>query len=314
MKEFHAWKLSFCPILLLLALSLSAQKNTALTKTLAATYDLVPAPAKDTQYYEMHSVLQKHAPDGTITSTDTYNLYLRCVPSRAAGKGDEYTCLKFTMVRNNSKELSIPALSNWTYYYRWDDSHIDSAGQVFGIDHAKFEGIKDETGNELPVENRYHVYNAFIDFHAMGVFAGRTPGDSGIQSLRRIGDKVVHIASFSQPPVNLGKGIARGSYFRNGEVTLLFKGLGLVNNKNCALIEYDSGKSSFLMLTKFGDKEMPTKGSSHYWGDIYKDLAGGWIQKANLHELVVSETTVPGMSAKVSVVVERTISIQNTDH
>ncbi len=311
MRNFNVRKLLCCSLLLLAAGTLPAQKNGDLNKVLKHTYNLTPVPIRDTQFFEMHSVLQKHGPDGTITATDTYNLFLRCVPSPDPKKGDEYTCLKFTVSRNNAKELSIPALVNWKYYYRWDSTHLDSLGQVFGIDHAKFEGIKDETGNELPVENRYHVYNAFIDFHAMGVFAGRTPGDSGIQSLRHIGDRVVHIASYSQPPVNLGEGIAKGSYFRNGEITLYFKGLGLVNNKNCAVIEYDSGKSSFLMLTKFGGKEMPTKGSSHYWGDIYKDLSGGWIQKAVLHELVVSETTVPGMTNKVSVVVERTIDIRN---
>jgi hypothetical protein len=59
--------------------------------------------------------------------------------------------------------------------------------------------------------------------------------------------------------------------------------------------------------------EVPTKGSSHYWGDIYKDLAGGWIQKAVLHELVVSETTVPGLSNKINSVIERSILIKNVN-
>jgi len=77
-------------------------------------------------------------------------------------------------------------------------------------------------------------------------------------------------------------------------------------------MEYDSGESSFYMLTKpMANMEVSTKGSSHYWGDIYKDLTSGWIQKAVLHELVVSETMVPGLSNKINSVIERTINIKN---
>jgi hypothetical protein len=83
-------------------------------------------------------------------------------------------------------------------------------------------------------------------------------------------------------------------------------------DKTCAILEYDSGESSFYMKVKLRPtSEMPTKGSSHYWGDIFKDLAAGWIQKATLHEMVVSETTVPGLTNKVNMVVERSIVIRN---
>jgi predicted secreted protein len=54
-----------------------------------------------------------------------------------------------------------------------------------------------------------------------------------------------------------------------------------------------------------------TSGSSHYWGDLYKDLQTGWLQLASLREIVVSETTIPAQTNKVSVVVERTIDISN---
>ena len=77
-------------------------------------------------------------------------------------------------------------------------------------------------------------------------------------------------------------------------------------------MEYDSGQSSFYMLTKpIENMEVSTNGSSHYWGDIYKDITTGWIQRAVLHELVVSETTVPGLKNKVNAVIERTITINN---
>src|SRR4029079_433299 len=129
--------------------------------------------------------------------------------------------------------------------------------------------------------------------------------------LKRVGDKVVHAASHTQAPVNLGNQVSSGSYFKNGEVTLAFKGLSLVNEKTCALIEYDSGESSFNMVMKpMANMEVTTKGSSHYFGDIYKDLGSGWIQKGTLHEMVVSETDVPGMS-KINGVIERTINVKN---
>jgi hypothetical protein len=64
-------------------------------------------------------------------------------------------------------------------------------------------------------------------------------------------------------------------------------------------------------MKPLGNMEIKTNGSSHYQGDIYKDLYGGWIQKATLHELVVSETVVPGQPNKISSVIERSININN---
>jgi hypothetical protein len=57
--------------------------------------------------------------------------------------------------------------------------------------------------------------------------------------------------------------------------------------------------------------QINTTGSSHYWGDIYKDLQSGWLQKADLHELVVSETEIKGQANKVHSVIERKIEIRN---
>ena len=290
---------------------LQAQQISNATKLLRQEYNLVPQHSKDTQYYEMESKLQKHAPDGTPQGWDIYRLYLRCVPSADTSRGDEYTCLKFTVQINNSAEVLIPSLTNWKYFFSLHAGY-DKKGQVFGIDHGKFENLTEENGKMLPIENSYHVYNAFIDFHSMSVFAEKTTAGNGVQNLKRIGDEIVHAASFTQPPVNLGSQIAEGSYFKNGEIILAFKGLGLVNKKACALLECDSGESSFYMLTKpMANMEVTTKGSSHYWGDIYKDLSTGWIQKAILHEMVISETNVPGMANKINAVVERSISIKN---
>ena len=291
-------------------LNLSAQNKSSAGNILIQEFNLVPQQSVDTQFFDMESKLQNHAPDGTPLGWDIYHLYLRCVPSTDPLRGDEYTCLKFTVQINKLPEVSIPSLTHWKYSFKLTPDAKDDKGQVLGIDHSKFENLIDEKGNTVPIGNTYLVYNSFIDFHSMSIFSERTMAGNGVQNLKRIGDKIVHVASFSQPPVNLGK-ISEGSYFKNGEVTLAFKGLGLVNEKTCALLEYDSGESSFYIIMKpMPNMDVTTKGSSHYWGDIYKDLRTGWIQKATLHEMVVSETNVPGAKS-IDGVVERSITIKN---
>ncbi|NOT93896.1 hypothetical protein [Ferruginibacter sp.] len=312
MKFNKAALMIFTIVFTLFFSPLHAQKKPGLEKTLKATYNLVPQHSKDTQYYEMRTKLNKHASDGKIKDTEIYHLYLRCVPSNNPLQADEYTCLKFGVQINGTAEVTIPSLTNWKYYFSIGVSNQENKELVFGIDHKKFEQLKDENGKDLPVENTYHVYNAFIDFHSMSVFSEKTPNGIGVQDLKKIGDKVIHAASYTQPPVNLGSQVAAGSYFKNGEITLTFKGLSIVNEKTCALLEYDSGLSSFYMLMKpMPNMEVPTKGSSHYFGDIYKDLSGGWIQLATLHEFVISETNVPVLNNKINGIIERTINIKN---
>ena len=310
----------FCKLVALLALLvltspyLYAQQTAGIKKLWEQKYNLVPRHSKDVQYYEMESKLQKHALDGTIQGTDIYRLYLRCVPSANSSGGDEYTCLKFTVQINNAAAVSIPSLTNWKYFFSVESNTEDDSSKalLFGIDHSKFEKLTDENGKSLAFENTFHIYNAFIDFHTMSVFAEKAAKGSGAQDLKQVGDKIVHAASFSQPHENLGTQVLQGSYFKNGKITLEFKGLSLINKKTCAIMEYDSGESSFYMLIKpMANMEVSSKGSSHYWGDIYKDLSAGWIEKATLHELVVSESIVPGLSNKINMVVERTIHIKN---
>lgn len=289
-----------------------AQQSSNIKKLLKREYNLVPLHSKDTQYYEMQSRLQNYAPDGTAQGTDIYRLYLRCVPSPDPLKGDEYTCLQFTVQINQQPEVCIPSLTNWKYYFSLTPNARDERGYVFGIDHSKFEKLTDANGSLIPVANTYHVYNAFIDFHSMSLFSERSMAGNGAQNLKYIGDRIVHAAAFSQAPVNLGSQVKEGSYFKNGEVSLQFKGLGIENERTCAILEYDSGQSSYYMIVKpVPGMEVPSKGSSHYWGDIFKDLSTGWIQKATLHEMVVSETTVPGLATKINTVIERSIEIKN---
>lgn len=284
------------------------------TSILDKKFDLAGEHSQETQYYLMESKLLTYALDGTRVGTDIFRLRLKCVPAEIAGTdGDEYTCIKFTLQQGDASEAAIPVLENWTYVFY--QAGIDEKGQVFGIDHSKFENLVDINGNVLPPDKAYHVYNAFIDFHGFcNVFAERVPDGKGIQDLTKIGQKIIHAAAFSEPPVNLGSNISEGSFFKNGEITLEFKGLSVVNGKHCAIVEYDSGESSFKMIMKpMPNMEIHTVGSSHYKGYIYKDLATNWVQKATMIEVVVSETTLPMPPNKINSVIERNIIIRNVN-
>ncbi len=277
-------------------------------------YDLTTARSSDIQYFTMESRMMSYALNGDRIGTDVFRVSLKCIPQAVSGKeGDEFTCLKFTIQLANAPEAELPAMRNWKYMYRRNSAGIDEKGQVFGIDHAQFNNLVDVNGSPVPPDKGYHVYNAFIDFHSIcDVFAERMEGGRGIQDLKNIGEKIVHAAAHSEAPVHLGDKIGKGSTFKNGKVTLEFKGLSLVDEKECALLEYDSGESSFTMNMKpMPNMDIRVVGSSHYRGDIYKDLRSGWVRKANLSEMVVSEVTLPMPPNKVNTVVERSIILEN---
>jgi hypothetical protein len=262
---------------------------------LVESFDLGGKRASSLQFFVMASKLTVHTPDGKRVGTDIYRLRLKCNPVQPGEDGEEYVCARFTFQPEGGAEMDIPALADWKYVFKPSG---DKKGHIFGIDRAKFDGIADSAGKALRPDQAFHVYNAFIDFRSVcNVFAERTKAGRGIQDLKRIGDKIVHASAFTEPSVG------PGSFFKNGEVTLEFKGLSRINGKSCALIGYDSGESSFKVAT--------TTGSSHYFGDIYRDLAGGWVQKATMTEIVVSETTQPAPPNKVNAVIERLIEVRN---
>lgn len=275
-------------------------------------FDLAKEHSQKPQYFLMESRLITFALDGTRLSKDVFKLRLKYDPAMADDrKDDEYSCVSFSIRQGDSVEFEIPALENWTYVF--NDSESDSQGYVFGIDHGKFEGLVDSEGNSIAFDKSYHVYNAFIDFHAFcNVFADPTTDGKGIQDLNKIGQKIIHAAAFSEPPTNLGSNISEGSFFKNGEISLEFKGLSIENGKSCALIGFDSGESSFKMIMKpVPNLDIISVGSSHYKGDIYKDLASNWVQKVTLNEVVITETTMPMPPNKINSVVERNITILN---
>ena len=289
----------------------SARPNDAI---LRQNFDLGGERSQQTQYFMMESKLLNYALDGTRVGLDIFRIRLKCVPAKLAGtKGDEYTCTKFTVQLGDEPEVEIPALKNWTYVFKIPPTGVDKKGQTLGIDHAPFENLVEANNKAIPPDKAYHVYNAFIDFHGFcNIFAERVEGAAGIQDLKSIGQRIVHAAAFTEAPVNVGSNVSKGSTFKNGEVTLELKGISRVAGATCALVGYDSGESSFQMIVNpMPNMEIRTKGSSHYMGDIYIDLATNWVRKATLGEFVVTEVTLPMPPNKVNVVIERDILIRN---
>jgi len=277
---------------------------------LRQTFDFAAPRSRDAQSYEMETRVITYAPDGKRANTDVLRLWLKCTPGKDT---DQYTCQKFTVQFGSAPEAALPALENWTYPFKETATGMDEKGQVFGIDHVKFENLGDANGQPLPADKAYFVYNTFIDFHAFcNAFAEPTTGGKGIQDLKSVGQKIVHAASFTEPPVNLGSNIAKGSTFKNGEVTLALKGLSIVDEAACAIVAFDSGASSFQMIMKpMPNMEVRSVGSSHYKGDLYIDLATRWVRKVTMDELVVTETTVPMLPNKINAVIERNSTIRN---
>ena len=236
---------------------------------LKQTFDLGAERSAEVQYFVMTSKSTNYALDGTRLGTDTMRLRLKCVPAGVDGRQvDQYTCAELTIEFAGAAEVSLPALRNWTYDFGSSDTGIDDKGQVFGIDHSKFDNLTDANGKPVAPDKPYLIYNAFIDFHAFcNVFACPVTEGKGIGDLKRIGDRIVHSAAFSEGPVHLGRHVAKGSTFTNGEITLEFRGLSMVDGHACALVAYDSGDSSFQMqIQPMPNMETRVVGGSHYQG------------------------------------------------
>jgi hypothetical protein len=269
---------------------------------LKGPFDLGASRSGQVHYFRQETRFVHIGFDGKRTGAEIYILKLKCLPAAMSGKaGDEYTCREFRLRINDGPELTVPSLAGWSYVFTLQPEGKDEKGQVLGIPHAKFEGLADSRGNKLAVGVAYAVYNNFIDFHSFNdVFARPAAGGPGIQDLKNIGQRIIHAAAFSEPPVNLGAGIKEGSVFRNGEVSLEFKGLSTIDGAACALVGYDSGESTLKMIMPVGpDKDIVTVGGSEYKGDLFIDLATRWVRKVTMDEFVVTETTVPGPAPKI---------------
>ncbi len=276
-------------------------------------FDFTGELVEKSQFFKMESRVITYTPAGLQQTVDVYEVFLQYNPQFTNLNAEkEWTCLSFNIKKSGSPQTNISSLKGYTYNYY---PGIDKKGQVFGIEHKVFENLKDGSGIPLDLSQKYLIYNTFIDFHGFcNVFATPEDDGSGIQDIKSLGQKIIHSAAHSQPPTHLGKDILPGSFFKNGEITLELKGIGQINKRNCALLDFDSGKSSFKMILQpAAGVQAVTTGSSHYRGDIYKDLKSNWIQKVNFQEWVVSETIVTPGDIKQASVIERNAFLVNLE-
>jgi len=267
-----------------------------LVQDLRGPFDLSIDRKPETEYFQMQTQFVHFAFDGKRTGTETYRFNLRFVPAALSGKNlDECTCQEFSLQLNASAIVTIPALKLWTYQL------FSRTDLMFGIPHDRFEGLTDSLGNKIAPDIRYAIYNNFIDFHALNdAFSRPLKFGKGIQDLKFIGDRIVHMAAFTKAPVNLGTAVKAGSFFHNGEVTLELKGVSVVDGAACAMVGYDSGESTLeLVMATSSGQEIMMKGGSEYKGHIYIDLETAWVRKVTLDESVVTESSVPNALTKI---------------
>ena len=279
-------------------------------------YNLAGERTREPQYFILQTIITDYRLDGTRTGKEFYKLFLRCEPADSKRKNVyKYTCDKFEAGNSDSGLVMIPALKNWSYLFGDTPGGYDEKGQVFGIEHSKFENLADENGQQISKPRAYWIYNSFIDFHAFcNVFAEPVQSGNGIQDLTHINQKIIHSSSNSEAPVNLGSNIEEGSFYKNGMITLTFTGLSLVNDATCAIVNFDSGEGSFKMKMKpMPSMEITTVGSSHYKGNLFININSFWVEKVIMDEFVLSETTIQGQNSKMNSVSERRTIINNID-
>lgn len=290
--------------------------QSAAESILQSPYNFASERSMESRYYCMETKVVYLGADGTRTIPITVKLFLKCVPAgQSPQDGYRYTCSKISLQKEGEPEVHISALDGWSYMFkRAEDGGFHHEGQIYGIDHGRFQGLKDGKGNALPPEGTYVLYNMFIDFHAFcNQFAERAMTGNGIQDLKRIGEKIVHESAFSEPTMQLSGSIAEGSFFRNGEVTLAFKGLSIVDDVACAIVRFDSGDSSFkYLINPTPDMNIKTIGAAHYWGDLYIELESRWVRKVEMGELTVSKVTL-GSQKDINSVMERRTTIRAMD-
>lgn len=262
---------------------------------LKGPFNLTPGRTPEVQYYLQETRLIQLGFDGKRKSVEVYSLKLKRVPAKLARQdGDVLSVGEFRLKFGDKVPVTVPGLAGWSYVFREIAGETDAKGQVFGIPHDRFENLTASDGQKLSTVTRYAVYNSFIDFHGFCDVFARPAEGGGIQDLKYPGQSIRHAAAFTEPPVNLGQGIKEGSYYRNGDVRLVFKGVGLANGSSCAIIGYDSGESTLKMIMPASPgEEIVTVGGSTYLGDIYLNLKTGWAELVTMDEFVVTETQLP---------------------
>jgi hypothetical protein len=279
------------------------------TGLLEQEFDLVGDRSRETHYYIVQSELATHSSKGVLKSTDIYREYLKVEPGDSSiGESDRFTCKKFALRRGNDPEVTIPSLADFSYAVNkelLDANGIDENGELYSVPEEIFEGLVDDSGAELPFEVGYQVYSAFYYYHSYTDYADPPSQGHGIQNLKYIGDKVVVEGSFAESPLP-GKLAKDSSFWKNGEITLAFNGLSLVDGKPCAVLGLNSGVCHWSMpMTYMPIMNLKTVGVSNYQADIYLDLASKWVRKLDMVLFEITKTTMWGIPVEKSIPVTK---------
>ncbi|MFC2029220.1 hypothetical protein ACFLWA_00650 [Chloroflexota bacterium] len=260
----------------------------------AQEYDLSGPRSTDKHYYLLQTEVATHSSKGVLKSTDIFRERLICEPG-SPGEPDTFTCTRFSVLRDDSPEVTIPSLKGFSYEVNkslLDKAGLDEQRQLYGIPEAQFEDLVDSTGEKLPFEVAYQVYSAFFYYHGYTDYAEPSVQGKGVQHLAKRGDKIVHDAAFAETVIP-GSLAGKGSFWKNGEVTLEFKVLAEVDGKPCAVLRLDWGECTWAMpMTIMRLMRLKTKGVSTCRGDIYLDLESKWVRKL---VMTLSENTVTTM-------------------
>jgi hypothetical protein len=265
-------------------------------------FDFTAPRTAGPRYWTVTTTMIPYSLEGKRDPKIIYRLKLK--GEIVAGQ-DTYTCLETTLRVADGEEVSIPSLAGWSYPYQPDD-----AERTLGIPHEPFQGLTDSSGAAVPMELTHPIYNQFIDFHAFCDVFARPSEPSDITDLKKVGDHIVHNSANSRGSVALGDVAGEGSYFQNGEITLTFKGVTVLDDVPCAIVGYDSGESSLQMNTEpMPGMRVDIVGTSHYFGDIYIDLESMWVVLADMEEFVVTNVMM-GPQKVGGQPVERTVVIR----
>jgi len=272
-------------------------------------YDLVGERSMETHYYIVQSELATHSNKGILKGKDVYREHLQVEPGkRSAGVADRFTCKKFSVKIGDAPEVRIPSLEGFSYDVNkdlLDANGIDKNGELYSVPEETFEGLEDSSGAVLPFEAGYQVYSAFYYYHSYTDYAEPTSQGIGIQDLKRIGDKVIVEGSYAESPLP-GKLAKDSSFWRNGEITLAFNGLSIVDGIPCAVLGLDSGVCHWSMpMTYMPIMNLKTVGVSNYQADIYLDLESRWVRKLDMVLFEKTTTTMWGIPVEKSIPVTK---------
>jgi hypothetical protein len=288
---------------------MSNKKDAKELDILTKDYDLSGARSSEPQFYLVQHEVVTHASNGKRKAVDMYKIRLTCEPGdRATGETtDEYTCVNFSVKRNDTPEVTIPSLDGWSYPFSkqlLNEEGLDSQGQMMGIPHTKFDKLTDGTGAKLSIELPYQIYSAFTYFHTCcNILAEPDQFLKGIQDLKRIGEKIVSNKSY-ELPIDLGENILKGSTYKTGETTLEFKGLGTVDDIACAIVSYEEIGGSWTAYIKVMPlMTVKTGGGTQIRADIYIDLASFWVKKATYIVTDITKTTLFGIPVEIATIV-----------